>query len=307
MTDNTQPEAGSTHIIRYALKLGLLWIDGDGRRNKVREALEALGTLEAQLEAVGAGGVSGPLMGQPQAMPDLTALTERGAKAWAGVDARGLREGRWYMVTHDGVATLCEDRRDAEKEAKDADMAWPHSGPHRAVQLVEASTAGFTSADMATAEARGFRDGAASAMAGEPMAWMTFTEEGDPDMVFLDRLEACQYCEDDDPPNPLYLAATPTAQAEGWTKLPGTLPEPGTPVLLDIGKKYPIRAMWAAKFTLLVGLEDDSGFGEHDERTDEWYCPEGWYEWNQHEETHWAVTETPRAWMPLSPTSAEGV
>ena len=48
---------------------------------------------------------------------------------------------------------------------------------------------------------------------GEPMAWMTFTEEGDPDMVFLDRLEACQYCEDDDPPKPLYLATPPTVQA----------------------------------------------------------------------------------------------
>ena len=49
--------------------------------------------LEAQLEAIGAGGVSGPLIGQPQAMPDLSQLTERGAKAWAGVDAQGLREG----------------------------------------------------------------------------------------------------------------------------------------------------------------------------------------------------------------------
>ena len=37
------------------------------------------------------------------------------------------------------------------------------------------------------------------------------------------------------------------------------------------------------------------------------FAPEGWYEWNQNEETHWAVTETPRAWMPLPPTSAEGV
>lgn len=63
MTDNTQPEAGSTHIIRYALEMGLLWIDGDGR-DKVREALDALDTLEAQLEAIGAGGVSGPLMGR---------------------------------------------------------------------------------------------------------------------------------------------------------------------------------------------------------------------------------------------------
>ena len=100
--------------------------------------------------------------------------------------------------------------------------------------------------------------------------------------------------------------APPTAQAEGWTKLPGTLPKPGTPVLLDIGKQYPIRAMWAAKFTLPVSLEDDSGFGEHDERTDEWYCPEGWYEWNEHEEIHWRVTETPRAWAPLPPTTSAG-
>ena len=78
--------------------------------------------------------------------------------------------GRWYMINRDGMATLCADREDAEKEAKDADMAWPHSGPHRAVQLVEASTAGFTAADMATASAQGFRDGVASvaASAGEP-------------------------------------------------------------------------------------------------------------------------------------------
>lgn len=52
MTDNTQPDAGSTHIIRYALEMGLLWIDGDGR-NKVREALDALDILEAQLSSSG--------------------------------------------------------------------------------------------------------------------------------------------------------------------------------------------------------------------------------------------------------------
>ena len=66
MTDRTHPDSGratgAAHIIRYALELGLLWIDGDGR-DKVREALDALDTLEAQLEAIGAGGVSGPLMG----------------------------------------------------------------------------------------------------------------------------------------------------------------------------------------------------------------------------------------------------
>ena len=101
-------------------------------------------------------------------------------------------------------------------------------------------------------------------------------------------------------------AAPPTAQAEGWTKLPGQLPEPGMPVLLDIGKKYPIRAMWAAKHTVQAA-DDDTDWGEYVEADDMYYAPEGWYEWNQCEDNHWRVTETPRAWMPLPPTSAEGV
>ena len=150
-------------IIRYALELSLLWMNGDGR-DKVRETLDTLNALEAQLESIGAGGVSGPLMG----------------------------------------------------------------------------------------------------------------------------------------------AAPPTAQAEGWTKLPGQLPEPGMPVLLDIGKKYPIRAMWAAKHTVQAA-DDDTDWGEYVEEDDMYYAPEGWYEWNQCEDNHWRVTETPRAWMPLPPTSAEGV
>ena len=77
------------------------------------------------------------------------------------------------------------------------------------------------------------------------------------------------------------------------------------PVLLDIGKKYPIRAMWAAKHTVQAA-DDDTDWGEYVEADDMYYAPEGWYEWNQCEENHWRVTETPRAWMPLPPTSAEG-
>ena len=67
--------------------------------------------------------------------------------------------GRWYMVNRDGMATLCTDRADAEKEAANANLNWPKRlGPHRAVRLVEAS---FEAADMATAAADGFRSAAA--------------------------------------------------------------------------------------------------------------------------------------------------
>ena len=112
-------------------------------------------------------------------------------------------------------------------------------------------------ADMATASAQGFGDGAASAMAGEPMAWMTFTEEGDPDMVFLDRLEACQYCEDDDPPKPLYLAAPPTAQAEGWAAIE-TAPQEGVFLVYMPDEARPARrvqvADWHPNVKVVGGL-----------------------------------------------------
>lgn len=166
----------------------------------------------------------------------------------------------------------------------------------------EALRENYTAADMATAAAQGFRDGVASVAASagsEPVAWLVCTEEGDPDMVFLSQHEAQQYLEDDERPTPLYThPSPPEGMVGGWIALPGTLPEPGTPVLLDIGKKYPIRAMWAAKNTAEAGDDD---WGEYDKATDTYYCPEGWYEWNEHEETHWAVDKTPRAWAPLPP------
>lgn len=113
MTDNTQPETREFTMSQYASKDDMI------------AAMHArIAEMETQLEAIGAGGVSGPLMGQPQAMPGLSQLTERGAQAWAGVDAQELREG-------------------------------------------------FTAADMATASAQGFRDGAASVSANvgsEPVA-----------------------------------------------------------------------------------------------------------------------------------------
>ena len=147
-----------------------------------------------------------------------------------------------------------------------------------------------------------------SANAGEPVAWQ-YRRLPDVGGVWFEcskeRAEQRAAHPDRWEVRPLY-AAPPTAQAEGWTKLPGQLPGPGMPVLLDIGKKYPIRAMWAAKHTVQAA-DDDTDWGEYVEEDDMYYAPEGWYEWNQCEDNHWRVTETPRAWMPLPPTSAEGV
>ena len=136
----------------------------------VRTQHARIADLEAQLEAIGAGGVSGPLIGQPQAMPDLSQLTERGAKAWAGVDAQGLREGG---------ADMSKERDDLT-----AFYAWLHTYESEVGALDDGSARvgfiagraslqppGFTAADMATVSAQGFRDGVASVSAGsEPVA-----------------------------------------------------------------------------------------------------------------------------------------
>ena len=96
----------------------------------------------------------------------------------------------------------------------------------------------------------------------------------------------------------LLAAAPKLPQGDGWIPVGEQLPESGKPVLLDIGKKYPIRAMWAARFTLEAD-DEDPDWGEWNEDGDMYYCPEGWYEWNEHEETHWRVSVEPLRWMPL--------
>ena len=150
--------------------------------------------LEAQLEAIGAGGVSGPLIGQPQAMPDLSQLTERGAKAWAGVDAQGLREGFTAadMATaaaqgfRDGVASVSagsepvpNNRRSLEavfrglsdraycnyieQMRRDACLGWEHKAAHG--KFGEAELKGHTLAGEMLGRHKAFAE-AANALRG---------------------------------------------------------------------------------------------------------------------------------------------
>lgn len=61
---------------------------------------------------------------------------------WAGHAAAKAEtvasDGHWYFVSNNGIATLCIDREDAVEGAAEADLAYPHMAPHRAVRLVPA-------------------------------------------------------------------------------------------------------------------------------------------------------------------------
>ena len=57
----------------------------------------------------------------------------------ANAPAATAADGKWYMLSRDGMATLCADRDDAMTEAASADKLYPNGAPHRALQLVAAN------------------------------------------------------------------------------------------------------------------------------------------------------------------------
>lgn len=86
-----------------------------------------------------------------------------------------------------------------------------------------------------------------------------------------------------------------------WIPIIDSLPESGKPVLVVCGKKV-LRAAHAAKFALDEenwGWWSDGEGADYNEANDTTYWPEGWYEWNEHEECHWALENEPTHWMPL--------
>lgn len=86
-----------------------------------------------------------------------------------------------------------------------------------------------------------------------------------------------------------------------WVPVADRLPEPGAAVLIARGK----AVMRAVHVPHLAFREDIHGYFEpdgaayYDEGTDATYWPEGWYEWNEHEDTHWCVDREPTHWMPM--------
>ena len=86
MTDNTQPEAREFTMSQYASKDDMI----GAMRKRIAE-------LESELEAIGAGGVSGPLMG-------IAAPPTAQAGWWISVDER-LPEPDGPVLAHNGKWT----------------------------------------------------------------------------------------------------------------------------------------------------------------------------------------------------------
>lgn len=102
------------------------------------------------------------------------------------------------------------------------------------------------------------------------------------------------------------------AEIQGWIPVTERLPNPGKHVLVvfrySTGKQVVIRAMHAPRHTL---SEYDYGEfvtegADYNEATDTTYWPEGWYECNENEETHWQVHEEVTHWMPLPAAPSVG-
>lgn len=103
----------------------------------------------------------------------------------------------------------------------------------------------------------------------------------------------------------LLEARTPQeATGPRWIPVSERLPESGVPVLAHItnshGKTRRLRAQWIAKHTDELWDGDDMA-GDYSEETDTTYTPEGWYETNEYEETHFHINDPVSHWMPLPP------
>lgn len=92
--------------------------------------------------------------------------------------------------------------------------------------------------------------------------------------------------------------------AREWISTAEGLPEKsGDPVIAygynEAGKLRRLRAAYVHKHTIEDENDDYCGPVDYCEENDMTYWPEGWYEWNEMEDTHWMVDFQILGWQPL--------
>ena len=87
-----------------------------------------------------------------------------------------------------------------------------------------------------------------------------------------------------------------------WIPVHQRMPKPGQYVLAhflnEYGKSRIVRAFHAPQYT----IEANGEWFELDPDEDDMWLPEGWYECNEYEDTHWYVDGDITHWMPLPKT-----
>ena len=236
MTDRTHPDSGriitSSDILLHDAETALLYEElraaiDDGHESMTHSdalaeiaAIRAENTeLRAQLEAIGAGGVSGPLVGQPQAMPDWVQYEEtsdvlivHGKRYAAGIF------GKAGFLGPPGTLLRVEcgdaDCVTLARVPPSANAGEPRAlNPRHIRKFLQALQAG----EMSVSRAVEILD-----------AWVGGYYEDE--MVPLPPPDSCLIADDEFPMEIVrklrseLAAAPPTAQAEGWTKASEQLP-----------------------------------------------------------------------------------
>ena len=86
-----------------------------------------------------------------------------------------------------------------------------------------------------------------------------------------------------------------------WIDIKNNLP-PNNTVLLVCGlnsenKIRRLRAKYIPRFYMESNGDDFLGDLDYNKFNDEFYWPEGFYEWNEHEDTHWLIDFKITHWM----------
>jgi len=101
-----------------------------------------------------------------------------------------------------------------------------------------------------------------------------------------------------------FLSTLPEEKEENkWISVKDKMPNPEIPLLVyglnEYKKGRRLRACWIPQYYMSTDESEYEGTPDYNEEKDEYYWPQGWYEWNEHEDIHFLIDFDITHWMPL--------